>query len=65
MHPKPTRSRRPSRQYPKRQTSFIARGCEFFNNSGNPDSTAETLEEAVTLAPVTVIVSALGVSILN
>ena len=35
--------------------------AEFFNNSGNPDSTAETLEEAITLAPnETIIVSALG-----
>ena len=35
--------------------------ADFFNNSGNPDSTAETLEEAVSLAPnESVIISALG-----
>lgn len=35
--------------------------AEFFNSAGNPDSTAETLEQAVTLAPNdAIIVSALG-----
>ena len=40
---------------------LLLEDAEFFNNSGNPDSTVETLEEALTLAPnETVIVSALG-----
>ena len=46
---------------PNNKLHSLLEDAEFFNNSGNPDSTAETLEEAVTLAPnETVIVSALG-----
>ena len=46
---------------PSDKLHSLLEDAEFFNNSGNPDSTAETLEEAVTLAPnETVIVSALG-----
>ncbi|MBO24863.1 MAG: hypothetical protein CMO65_06645 [Verrucomicrobiales bacterium] len=46
---------------PSDKLHSLLEDAEFFNNSGNPDSTAETLEEAVTLAPnETIIVSALG-----
>ena len=46
---------------PSDKLHSLLEDAEFFNNSGNPDSTAETLEEAVTLAPnETVIISALG-----
>ena len=46
---------------PSDKLHSLLEDAEFFNNSGTPDSTAETLEEAVTLAPnETVIISALG-----
>ncbi len=39
----------------------ILNDAEFFNNAGNPDSTAETLEQAVNLAPnEAIFTSALG-----